>query len=262
MFDEFDEYDDMAHRSEPLQPAVDLSEPISWSRLRRWLAGSEETGETAATELGRAIHMRILQPDLYKLNVIQFEPPVNPATGSPYGGGSKKHADAIAAIRADAPADAIVLSKLDAERVENAAAATFERGFSVEKSDCVEQNIEAEINLNGLKIKLRGRPDFFSARVLVELKTTSREVATFYGLDQYYWKAVKSGYLHQLAFYSLILGYDNPLTLMYIVETNAPHRVSVAYIKPETLAQKKYEILEKFLPAYVEQKHPKLEFSY
>lgn len=262
MFNEFNDYDDMARNSEPLNPAVDLNEPISWSRLRRWLAGSDETGETAATELGRAIHMRILQPDLYKLNVIQFEPPINPATGSPFGAGSKKFADAVAAIRADAPDDAIVLSKLDAERVENAAAATFERGFSVEKSDCVEQNIEAEINLNGLKIKLRGRPDLFSARVLIELKTTSREPVAFNGLDQFYWTAVKSGYLHQLAFYSLVLGCDNPLTLMYIIETNAPHRVSVAYIKPETIAQKKREILENFLPSYIEQKYPRFEFSY
>lgn len=248
-----------------------FAQPLSWTRLKKWLDGkTAEPRETAEQTLGRAVHARVLQPVEYLQRRAIYSAPINPRTGAEYGSDTKAAQSARAEFESTLPDDAIVLSEADAIRVEQVAKAVAAAGFYVDENDLVETHVERVINVNGVDVALHGYIDTHSVGAIdgytyadiAELKTTAKPIAAFSGRDKFYWEALELGYLHQLAFYSLLLGRDVTNCRIIVAETIEPFRVATVNVRYQTLKRCQSDILEVFLPAWLDQKRPDLILEY
>lgn len=248
-----------------------FAQPLSWSRLKKWLSGErEKTRDTAEQNLGRAIHARVLQPDEYARRLAIYQAPVNPRTGSEYGSDTKAAQTARAEFEASLTDNAIVLSLAESVRVNNAADALQNAGFYVAENESVETHVERVVDVNGVDVTLHGYIDKYSVggvdgytfANVVELKTTSKPVVSFGGDDKFRWDARELGYLHQLAFYSILLWRDVTNAKIVVAETTEPFRVASIDVKYSTLKRCQDDILEVFLPAWLEGSRPTFNFEY
>lgn len=248
-----------------------FTQPLSWTRLKKWLDGkTTEPRETAEQTLGRAVHARILQPIDYLQRRAIYTAPINPKTGAEYGADTKAALTARAEYESTLADDAIVLSPRDALRVERIADAAQNAGFYIEPNAVVEKHVERVVNVNGVDIALHGyidkyvdgAVDGYTFANVDELKTTAKPIAAFSGRDKFYWEALELGYLHQLAFYSLLLGRDVTNCRIIVVETVEPFRVATVNVRYQTLKRCRSDILEVFLPAWLDQKRPDLILEY
>lgn len=246
-------------------------QPLSWTRLKKWLDGkTTEPRETAEQTFGRAVHARLLQPLEYLQRRAIYSAPINPGTGAEYGADTKTARTARAKFESTLTDDAIVLSECDALRVESIAKAAQRAGFYVEPNAVVEQHVERVVNVNGVDVALHGYIDkYVDGAVdgymfvnIDELKTTAKPIAAFNGKDRFYWEALELGYLHQVAFYSLLLDRDITNCRMVVLETAEPYRVAFANVRYQTLKRCQSDILEVFLPAWLDQKRPDLILEY
>ena len=248
-----------------------FAQPLSWTRLKKWLDGkTTEPRETAEQTLGRAVHSRLLQPVEYLQRRAIYSAPINPRTGAEYGADTKAAQSERAKFESTLPDDAIVLSEADAIRVEQIAKAAQNAGFCIEPNAVVEKHVERVVNVNGVDVALHGYIDKYAdgggdgdtfANV-DELKTTAKPIAAFSGRDKFYWEALELGYLHQLAFYSILLGRDVTNCRIIVVETVEPFRVATVNVRYQTLKRCQSDILEVFLPAWIDQKRPDLILEY
>lgn len=249
----------------------DFAQPLSWSRLKKWLSGErEKKSDSAEQNLGRAIHARVLQPDEYARRLAIYQAPVNPRTGSEYGADTKAAQTARAEFEATLTEDAIVLSLAESVRVDNVADALRKSGFYVAESESVETHVERVVDVDGVDVALHGYIDKHSVggvdgyafANIVELKTTSKPIVSFGGDDKFRWDARELGYLHQLAFYSILLGRDVTGGQIVVVETTEPFRVATIDVKYSTLKHCRDDILNVFLPAWLEGVRPTFNFEY
>ena len=248
-----------------------FDQPLSWTRLKKWLDGkTTEPRETVEQTLGRAVHARLLQPVEYMQRRAIYNAPINPKTGAEYGADTKAAQSARAEFESTLPDDAIVLSPCDAIRVERIAEAARNAEFYVEPNAVVEHHVERVVNVNGVDVALHGYVDkYIDGAVdgytfvnIDELKTTGKPIAAFSGKDKFYWEAHELGYLHQLAFYSLLLGRDVTNCRIIVVETVEPFRVATVNVRYQTIKRCLSDILEVFLPAWLDQKRPDLILEY
>lgn len=248
-----------------------FTQPLSWTRLKKWLDGkTTEPRETAEQTLGRAVHARVLQPIEYLQRRAIYSAPINPRTGAEYGADTKAAQTARAEFEKTLPNDAIILSEADAARVEQVAKAVAASGFYVDDCDRVETHVERVVNVNGVDVALHGYIDKYADGAVDgytfanvdELKTTAKPIAAFSGRDKFYWEALELGYLHQSAYYSLLLGRDVTNCRIIVVETVEPFRVAKVNVRYQTLKRCQSDILEVFLPAWLDQKRPDLILEY
>jgi hypothetical protein len=244
-----------------------FDQPLSWTRLKKWLDGkTTEPRETAQQALGRVVHARLLQPVEYLQRRAIFDAPINPKTGVEYGADTKAVQSARAEFMSTLRDDAIVLTSANAARVERIASAVAESGFCVGENDRVETHVERVVEVNGVDVALHGYIDLHSVGAVdgytfanvVEVKTTGKPIAAFSGRDKFYWEALELGYLHQLAYYSILLDHDVTNASFLVVETAEPFRVATVNVKYSTLNRCKKDILEVFLPAWLDQRRPDL----
>ena len=246
-------------------------QPLSWTRLKKWLDGkTTEPRETAEQTFGRAVHARILQPVEYLQRRAIYSAPINPRTGAEYGANTKAAQSARTEFESTLADDAIILSETDALRVEQVAKAVASSGFYVGESDRVETHVERVVNVNGVDVALHGYIDKYADGAvdgytfvnIDELKTTGKPIAAFSGKDKFYWEALELGYLHQIAFYSLLLDRDVTNCRLVVLETGEPFRVAFVNVRYQTLKRCQSDILDVFLPAWLDQKRPDLILEY
>lgn len=248
-----------------------FAQPLSWTRLKRWLDGkATEPRETAEQTLGRAVHARVLQPVEYLRRRAIYSAPINPRTGAEYGADTKAAQSARAEFESTLADDAIVLSVADANRVETMAKSLERAGYRLDEATETELHVERVVDVNGVDVALHGYIDavtvggvdgYTFARI-DDLKTSGKPLASFAGNDKFYWDARENGYLHQLAWYSILLGCDVTEARLVVVETSEPFRVAFVGVKPQTLNRCKRDIFEVFLPAWLDKTRPDLILEY
>lgn len=248
-----------------------FTQPLSWTRLKSWLDGKpNEPRETPEQALGRALHCCVLQPDEYKRRRVIYRAPINPRTGAEYGADTKAAQLARAEFDSTLADDAIVLSVADANRVEAMAKSLELAGYWLDDATATELHVERVVDVNGVDITLHGYIDActvggvdgYTTAKIDDLKTSGKPLASFSGNDKFYWDARENGYLHQLAWYSILLGRDVTEARLVVVETTEPFRVALINVKPQTLERCKRDIFEVFLPAWLDKMRPDLILEY
>lgn len=189
--------------------------------------------ENDAMRFGTACHAAILQgADVYRETVAAFTPPVNTATGAPFGSTTKAYQEARAAfdvanagktiITAD---DAETIEKIRLEMLFHPIAPQILGGWGES-----EVAIKGELIVDGRPVTVKARLDRYGAAGLTDFKTTA-SIADATGKDRFRYAVYDYKYLLQTGFYHLILTdvCGAPFVPVYLLaaERNAPHRAAV-----------------------------------
>ncbi len=175
--------------------------------------------------LGRAAHKLILEGEqAFREDYAVSDGPTNPKTGQPYGKLTKAYAEwEVALGKPVVTADERTwLGRL------HGAVQAHEEARELFSTGVAERVCRA--NVEGVPCHIR--MDWFNpGRGIVDLKTTA-------DLDWFEHDVRRFGYVHQLAFYRMVLreatGVEAPVTLV-AVEKEEPFRAGVWAIFPETL---------------------------
>lgn len=191
----------------------------------RKVIGEVSEKDTRAYTLGRAVHKLILEGEAaFNETYAVGNGPINPKTGSVFGRATKAYAEWEETQRKP------VIStdeKAWLDTLRSAVHAHAEANKLLEQGRA-EGVCRAEVE--GLPCQIR--IDWFSPeRGIVDLKTSA-------DLDWFDADARRYGYVHQLAFYRMVLrqatGIEAPCTLL-AVEKEEPYRVGVWCVNAETL---------------------------
>ena len=194
---------------------------------RKTVTGEIVEGDTAAFQMGRAVHVLILERERFSHEYLVADGPVNPKTGNPYGRETRAFKDwAEAQTMPVVPtADhALMLKLAEAVHAHHAAADILKAGFA-----------EATVRAKWDGEPVQARLDWFDPErgILADLKTCA-------DVDRFPFDVRDFGYVPQLAFYKRVLelaGYAGPRIRAYLiaVEKREPFRVAVVELYEMTL---------------------------
>ena len=195
---------------------------------RKHVTGEIADGDTAAFQLGRAVHTLVIEgADRFAAEYIVADGPENPKTGKPYGRETKAFrawAEGQARPVIGTEDYALMRKFADAVRAHAAAADILSAGFA-------ESTVRAVWDGEPVQARL----DWFDPErgIVADLKTCQ-------DVDRFPFDIRDFGYVTQLAFYTRVLelaGYERPDLRAYLiaVEKKEPFRVAVTEIIPMTL---------------------------
>lgn len=210
-----------------------------------------------AMDVGTACHTLFLEGyAAYAERVAFFEPPINPAKNKSYGATTKAYAEARAKFEAE-NAGKILLTKAHAEAIDAMRRNYLFHSLAPAVLDgewgASEIAIRGELEVDGVKIAVKGRIDRYSSSGLSDFKTTANfDDASGYPTFE---KAIKRyKYRVQLGFYHLLLTElcGAPFVPANIVcaEYEPPYRIGVWPIKPRVIEDCRFVALE-WLRRYV-----------
>ena len=191
------------------------------------IMGEIVEGDTAAFQMGRAVHVLTLERDNFEKEYLVADGPTNPKTGNPYGRETKafkEWADAQTLPVIGTDEHALMTKLADAVHAHPLAADILSAGFA-----------EATVRAVWEGEPVQARLDWFDPErgIIADLKTCA-------DIDRFPFDIRDFGYVTQLAFYKRILmlaGYDGPDIRAYLiaVEKREPFRVAVIEITHYTL---------------------------
>lgn len=194
---------------------------------RKTVTGEIVEGDTAAFQMGRAVHVLILERERFNHEYLVADGPVNPKTGNPYGRETrafKEWAEAQTMPVVPTADHALMLKLAEAVHAHHAAADILKAGFA-----------EATVRATWDGEPVQARLDWFDPErgILADLKTCA-------DVDRFPFDVRDFGYVTQLAFYKRVLelaGYAGPRIRAYLiaVEKREPFRVAVVELYEMTL---------------------------
>ena len=191
------------------------------------ITGEIVEGDTAAFQMGRAVHVLTLERDHFEKEYIVADGPTNPKTGNPYGRETKafkEWADAQTLPVIGTEEHALMLKLADAVHAHPLAADILSAGFAEATVRAVWEGEPVQARLDWIDPQ-RG--------IIADLKTCA-------DVDRFPFDIRDFGYVTQLAFYKRVLmlaGYAGPDIRAYLiaVEKREPFRVAVVEITHYTL---------------------------
>lgn len=191
------------------------------------ITGEIVEGDTAAFQMGRAVHVLTLEPDNFDKEYLVADGPINPKTGNPYGRETKafkEWADVQTLPVIGTEEHALMKKLADAVHAHEIAAEILKAGIA-----------EATVRAVWDGEPVQARLDWFDPErgIIADLKTCA-------DVDRFPFDVRDFGYVTQLAFYKRVLelaGYAGPSLRAYLiaVEKREPFRVAVVEIYPMTL---------------------------
>lgn len=191
------------------------------------ITGEIVEGDTAAFQMGRAVHVLTLEPDNFDKEYLVADGPINPKTGNPYGRETKafkEWADVQTLPVIGTEEHALMKKLADAVHAHEIAADILKAGIAEATVRAVWDGEPVQARLDWIDPE-RG--------IIADLKTCA-------DVDRFPFDVRDFGYVTQLAFYKRVLelaGYDGPDIRAYLiaVEKREPFRVAVVEIYPMTL---------------------------
>ena len=191
------------------------------------ITGEIVEGDTAAFQMGRAVHVLTLEPDNFDKEYLVADGPINPKTGNPYGRETKafKEWADVQTLPVIGTGEHALMKKLaDAVHAHEIAADILKAGIA-----------EATVRAVWDGEPVQARLDWFDPErgIIADLKTCA-------DVDRFPFDIRDFGYVTQLAFYKRVLelaGYAGPSLRAYLiaVEKKEPYRVAVVELYPMTL---------------------------
>ena len=205
-----------------------------------------------AMTFGSAFHCKLLKPHEYGDKFAVFAPPVNPKTDAPFGVTTNAYKEAFAAFLRENEGKTVI-SQGSAELIDTLIAeARFHPLASklLASGDGVfEQSICGEIDLETVKVAVKGRVDAYTEAGLIDIKTTAN-LDDGSGRDRFRFTVYDYKYLVQLAFYHMILTrcYNAPFVPAWLIvlEKNPPNRCAV-YAPTREVLVKAYGVVFSWL---------------
>ncbi len=184
-------------------------------------------GDTAAFQMGRAVHVLTLEPGNFDKEYLVADGPINPKTGNPYGRETKafkEWADVQTLPVIGTEEHALMKKLADAVHAHEIAADILKAGIAEATVRAVWDGEPVQARLDWIDPE-RG--------IIADLKTCA-------DVDRFPFDVRDFGYVTQLAFYKRVLelaGYDGPDLRAYLiaVEKREPFRVAVVELYPMTL---------------------------
>ena len=191
------------------------------------ITGEIVEGDTAAFQMGRAVHVLTLEPDNFDKEYLVADGPINPKTGNPYGRETKafkEWADVQTLPVIGTEEHALMKKLADAVHAHEIAADILKAGIAEATVRAVWDGEPVQARLDWIDPE-RG--------IIADLKTCA-------DVDRFPFDVRDFGYVTQLAFYKRVLelaGYDGPALRAYLiaVEKREPFRVAVGESYPMTL---------------------------
>lgn len=191
------------------------------------ITGEIVEGDTAAFQMGRAVHVLTLEPGNFDKEYLVADGPINPKTGNPYGRETKafkEWADVQTLPVIGTEEHALMKKLADAVHAHEIAADILKAGIAEATVRAVWDGEPVQARLDWIDPE-RG--------IIADLKTCA-------DVDRFPFDVRDFGYVTQLAFYKRVLelaGYDGPDIRAYLiaVEKREPFRVAVVEIYPMTL---------------------------
>ena len=191
------------------------------------ITGEIVEGDTAAFQMGRAVHVLTLEPDNFDKEYLVADGPINPKTGNPYGRETKafkEWADVQTLPVIGTEEHALMKKLADAVHAHEIAADILKAGIAEATVRAVWDGEPVQARLDWIDPE-RG--------IIADLKTCA-------DVDRFPFDIRDFGYVTQLAFYKRVLmlaGYAGPDIRAYLiaVEKREPFRVAVVEITHYTL---------------------------
>ena len=191
------------------------------------ITGEIVEGDTAAFQMGRAVHVLTLEPDNFDKEYLVADGPINTKTGNPYGRETKafkEWADVQTLPVIGTEEHALMKKLADAVHAHPLAADILSAGFAEATVRAVWEGEPVQARLDWIDPE-RG--------IIADLKTCA-------DVDRFPFDIRDFGYVTQLAFYKRVLmlaGYAGPDIRAYLiaVEKREPFRVAVVEITHYTL---------------------------
>ena len=195
-----------------------------WHYYKHYLAPDKpKFEETEAMKVGTAIHMAILEPDLFNTKYIKFE-----------GDGDRRSKEFKAFAKEYEGQNLIILKKEEYQDIINARDAVYSDLTAM-------QLIQGGINERSfyyydkeLDLLFKFRPDCLSKLAMCDIKKTAN--ASKYKFEK---DAITYGYNYEAAFYlryyKLITGIDLQYFVFIAVENKYPYQVNCYMYEPEDL---------------------------
>ena len=192
------------------------------------MKGAYQRPDSEAYALGRAVHTLVLEgSDKYKERY-DFESPVNPATGNPYGNTSKKYEEWATSVRLNGMEPISRSDNLLAAKMQMSVVRHKEASILLQQAPHREKVIRAPV----MGVDCQTRMDAYGEDVGIgDLKTIEN-------LSKFYWQVKNFGYVYQMSFYRMvarIAGLPCPSVHFIVIEKQFPYRTGVWKVEESSL---------------------------